>query len=228
MEIAPETARVKIGDNEELRKVDDVNVGDIVIVKPGDKVPLDGKVISGVSSINQASITGESLPVTKNIGDKVFSGTVNQEGYLEVEVTKESKDSVISKIVSLVKSSQLNRSNTETLVEKIAKYYTPIIIVITICVAFIPPLLFGGNLVQWVYRALSIMVISCPCAFLISTPIGMVSSITSATRQGVIIKGSSHVEEMRNIKAVILDKTGTLTEGKLVLSDIEVFDNNYE
>ena len=227
VEIAPETARVKIGDNEELRKVDDVNIGDIVIVKPGDKVPLDGKVISGVSSINQASITGESLPVTKNIGDKVFSGTVNQEGYLEMEVTKESKDSVISKIVSLVKSSQLNRSNTETLVEKIAKYYTPIIIVITICVAFIPPLLFGDNLVQWVYRALSIMVISCPCAFLISTPIGMVSSITSATRQGVIIKGSSHVEEMRNIKAVILDKTGTLTEGKLVLSDIEVFDNNY-
>ncbi len=227
VEIAPETARVKIGDNEELRKVDDVNIGDIVIVKPGDKVPLDGKVISGVSSINQASITGESLPVTKNIGDKVFSGTVNQEGYLEVEVTKESKDSVISKIVSLVKSSQLNRSNTETLVEKIAKYYTPIIIVITICVAFIPPLLFGDNLVQWVYRALSIMVISCPCAFLISTPIGMVSSITSATRQGVIIKGSSHVEEMRNIKAVILDKTGTLTEGKLVLSDIEVFDNNF-
>ena len=188
---------------------------------------MDGKVISGVSSINQASITGESLPVTKNIGDKVFSGTVNQEGYLEVEVTKESKDSVISKIVSLVKSSQLNRSNTETLVEKIAKYYTPIIIVITICVAFIPPLLFGDDLVQWVYRALSIMVISCPCAFLISTPIGMVSSITSATRQGVIIKGSSHVEEMRNIKAVILDKTGTLTEGKLALSDIEVFDKNY-
>lgn len=227
VEIAPETARVKIGDNEELRKVDEVSIGEIVIVKPGDKVPLDGKVVQGVSSINQASITGESLPVTKNVGNKVFSGTVNQEGYLEVEVTKESKDSVISKIVSLVKRSQLNRSNTETLVEKIAKYYTPIIIVITICVAFIPPLLFGENLVDWVYRALSIMVISCPCAFLISTPIGMVSSITSATRQGVIIKGSTHVEEMRNIKAVIFDKTGTLTEGKLALSDIEVFDKNY-
>jgi len=227
VEIAPETARVKVGESEELRKVDDVNIGEIVIVKPGDKVPLDGKVISGVSSINQASITGESLPVTKNIGDKVFSGTVNQEGYLEVEVTKESKDSVISKIVSLVKHSQLNRSNTETLVEKIAKYYTPIIIVITICVALIPPLVFGEDLVSWVYRALSIMVISCPCAFLISTPIGMVSSITSATKQGVIIKGSTHVEEMRNIKAVIFDKTGTLTEGKLALSDIDVLDNNY-
>ncbi len=227
VEIAPETARVKIGDNEELMKVDDVNVGDIVIVKPGDKVPLDGRVLSGVSTINQASITGESLPVTKNVGDKVFSGTVNQEGYLEVEVTKKSKDSVISKIVTLVKRSQLNRSNTETLVEKIAKYYTPIIIVITICVAFIPPLFFGEDLVSWVYRALSIMVISCPCAFLISTPIGMVSSITSATKQGVIIKGSTHVEEMRNIKAVIFDKTGTLTEGKLVLTDINITNENY-
>ncbi len=227
IEIAPETARVKKGENEELMKVDDVKVGDIVLVKPGDKIPLDGKIISGVSAINQASITGESLPVTKTEGDEVFSGTVNQEGYLEVEVTKESKDSVLSKIVTLVKRSQLNRSNTETLVEKIAKYYTPAIIIVTICVAFIPPLVFGEDLVSWVYRALSIMVISCPCAFLISTPIGMVSSITSATRQGVIIKGSTHVEEMRNIKAVILDKTGTLTEGKLVLTDVDLIDENY-
>ena len=227
VEIAPDTARVKIGDEEIIKNVDDVNIGDIVIVKPGDKVPLDGKVFSGVSSINQASITGESLPVTKNVGDKVFSGTVNQEGYLEIEVTKKSKDSVLSKIVTLVKHSQINRSHTETLVEKIAKYYTPVIVVITICVAVIPPLFFGEDLVSWIYRALSIMVISCPCAFLISTPIGMVSSITSATKQGVIIKGSTHVEEMRNIKAVIFDKTGTLTEGKLVLSDIEVLDDNY-
>ena len=227
VEIAPDKARVKIGDSEEIMKVDDVKINDIVIVKPGDKVPLDGKIVSGVSSINQASITGESIPVVKEVGDKVFSGTVNQEGYLEVKVTKESKDSVISKIVTLVKQSQLNRSTTESLVEKIAKYYTPIIVVVTACVAFIPPLLFGDNLVDWIYRALSIMVISCPCAFLISTPIGMVSSITSATRQGVIIKGSSHVEELRNIEAVIFDKTGTLTEGKLEVSDIEILDDNY-
>ena len=227
VEIAPETARVKTADSEEIRKVDDVNIDEIVIVKPGDKVPLDGKIVSGASSINQASITGESVPVTKVVGDKVFSGTVNQEGYLEVQVTKKSKDSVLSKIVTLVKSSQLNRSNTETLVEKIAKYYTPVIIVITLCVAFVPPLLFGDDLVSWIYRALSIMVISCPCAFLISTPIGMVSSITSATRQGVIIKGSSYIEEMRNIKTVIFDKTGTLTEGKLEVADIEVIDKKY-
>ncbi len=227
VEIAPETAKVKVENNEEVRKVDDVDIGEIVVVKPGDKVPLDGKVVSGVSSINQASITGESVPVTKNIGDKVFSGTVNEDGYLEIEVTKKSKDSVISKIVTLVKRSQLNRSTTETLVEKIAKYYTPAMIVITICVAFIPPLLFGGDLQSWVYRALSIMVISCPCAFLISTPIGMVSSITSATRQGVIIKGSTHVEEMRNIKAVIFDKTGTLTEGKLEVVGIKLVDEHY-
>ena len=227
VEIAPETARVKVGDGEEMRKVDDVNIGEIVIVKPGDKVPLDGQVVSGSSSINQASITGESVPVLKQIGDEVFSGTVNEDGYLEVIVTKKAKDSVISKIVTLVKRSQLNRSETETLVEKISKYYTPIMMVGAACVAFIPPLAFGQDLSSWVYRALSLLVISCPCAFLISTPVGMVSAITSATKNGVLIKGSTYVEEMRNVKAVIFDKTGTLTEGKLVLSDIDVRDEHF-
>ncbi|MBO7718879.1 MAG: cation-translocating P-type ATPase, partial [Methanosphaera sp.] len=226
VEITPQTAQIKMGDEIKTFNVDDVEVGQVAIVKPGDKIPLDGRVIKGSSSVNQSSITGESVPVLKNIGDKVFSGTVNEDGYLEIEVSQNSKNSVISKIVTLVKSSQLNRSHTETYVEKIAKYYTPLIIITTACVAFIPPLL-GQNLVEWVYRALSIMVISCPCAFLISTPIGMVSSITSATRQGVLIKGSSHVEEMRNIKAVIFDKTGTLTEGKLELSDIKVLNDDY-
>ena len=227
VEIAPDTARVKVGDKEEIRNVDEVNIGDVVIVKPGDKVPLDGEVILGSSSINQASITGESVPVLKEVGDEVFSGTVNEDGYLEIKVTTEAKDSVISKIVTLVKRSQLNRSETETLVERVAKYYTPIMMIAAICVAFIPPLLFGQNLVDWVYKALSLLVISCPCAFLISTPVGMVSAITSATRNGVIIKGSTYVEEMRNVKAVIFDKTGTLTEGKLKLSDVEVLDENY-
>ncbi|WP_407453901.1 heavy metal translocating P-type ATPase [Methanobrevibacter sp.] len=227
VEIAPDTARVKVGDKEEIRNVDEVDVGDIVIVKPGDKVPLDGEVIVGSSSINQASITGESVPVLKEVGDDVFSGTVNEDGYLEIRVTKAAKDSVISKIVTLVKRSQLNRSETETLVERVAKYYTPIMMIGALCVAFIPPLLFGQELVDWVYKALSLLVISCPCAFLISTPVGMVSAITSATRNGVIIKGSTYVEEMRNVKAVIFDKTGTLTEGKLVLSDVEVFDESY-
>ena len=227
VEIAPDTARVKVGDKEEIKNVDEVEIGDIVIVKPGDKVPLDGEVISGSSSINQASITGESLPVLKEVGDNVFSGTVNEDGYLEIRVTTAAKDSVISKIVTLVKRSQLNRSETETMVERVAKYYTPIMMIAAICVAFIPPLLFGQNLVDWVYKALSLLVISCPCAFLISTPVGMVSAITSATRNGVIIKGSTYVEEMRNVKAVIFDKTGTLTEGKLKLSDVDVLDENY-
>ena len=227
VEIAPDTARVKVGDKEEIKNVDEVNIGDIVIVKPGDKVPLDGEVISGSSSVNQASITGESVPVLKQVGDDVFSGTVNEDGYLEIKVTTAAKDSVISKIVTLVKRSQLNRSETETLVEKVAKYYTPVMMVAAACVAFIPPLLFGQPLVDWVYKALSLLVISCPCAFLISTPVGMVSAITSATRNGVIIKGSTYVEEMRNVKAVIFDKTGTLTEGKLVLSGVKVLDENY-
>ena len=224
VEIAPETARVKVGDSEVERKVDDVNIGEIVIVKPGDKVPLDGAVVSGSSSINQASITGESVPVLKEIGDEVFSGTVNVDGYLEIVVTKKAKDSVISKIVTLVKRSQLNRSETESLVEKVAKYYTPVMMVAAACVAFLPPLLFGQPLVDWVYKALSLLVISCPCAFLISTPVGMVSAITSATKNGVLIKGSTYVEEMRGVKAVIFDKTGTLTEGKLELSEVKVLD----
>ena len=227
VEIAPETARVKVGDGEKVMKVDDVNIGDIVIVKPGDKVPLDGNIVSGSSSINQASITGESVPVSKEVGDDVFSGTVNEEGYFEMVVSKESKDSVISKIVTLVKRSQLNRSETESLVEKVAKYYTPIMMAAAVLVAAVPPLLFGLSLTDWIYKALSLLVISCPCAFLISTPVGMVSAITSATRNGVLIKGSTYVEEMRSIKAVILDKTGTLTEGKLVLSDVEILDEKY-
>lgn len=227
VELAPETARVKVDDGVEVRNVDKVKIGEIVIIRPGDKVPLDGNIVYGTSSINQASITGESLPVTKTVGDAIFSGTVNEDGYLEMVVSKEAKDSVISKIVTLVKRSQLNRSTTETLVERISKYYTPLMIVISACVAFIPPLFFGQNLVDWVYKALSIMVISCPCAFLISTPIGMVSAITSATRKGVLIKGSTYVEEMRNVKAVIFDKTGTLTEGKLALSDINVINDAY-
>ena len=227
VEIAPETARVKVNDSEELRNVDDVEIGEIVIVKPGDKVPLDGEVVLGSSSINQASITGESVPILKEVGDEVFSSTVNEDGYLEIVVTKKAKDSVISKIVTLVKRSQLNRSETESLVEKVAKYYTPVMMVAAACVAFIPPLLFGQNLIDWVYKALSLLVISCPCAFLISTPVGMVSAITSATKNGVLIKGSTYVEEMRGVKAVIFDKTGTLTEGKLVLSEVEVLDEKY-
>ena len=227
VEIAPDTARVKVGDKEEIKNVDEVNIGDTVIVKPGDKVPLDGEVISGSSSINQASITGESVPVLKEVGDDVFSGTVNEDGYLEIKVTTAAKDSVISKIVTLVKRSQLNRSETETLVEKVAKYYTPAMMIAAIFFALVPPFVFGQNLTDWVYKALSLLVISCPCAFLISTPVGMVSAITSATRNGVIIKGSTYVEEMRNVKAVIFDKTGTLTEGKLEVSDVEVLNSDY-
>ena len=227
IEIAPDTACVKTGADEKIIPVDEVNIGDVVIVKPGDKIPLDGNVISGSSSVNQASITGESLPVKKEVGDEVFSGTVNEEGYLEVSVSRKASDSVISKILTLVKRSQIHKSETETLVDKISKYYTPIMILISACVAVIPPLFFGGDWYHWIYSALSIMVISCPCAFLISTPIGMVSAITAATRNGVLIKGSSYVEEMRNIKAVIFDKTGTLTEGKLVLSDIEIINEDF-
>ncbi|MBE6493810.1 MAG: cadmium-translocating P-type ATPase [Methanosphaera stadtmanae] len=227
VEIAPDTAIVKKDGAELTLNIEEVHINDIVIVKPGDKIPLDGVCIKGNSSVNQASITGESIPVNKNIGDEVFAGTVNEDGYLEIKVTKESKDTVISKIVNLVKKAQLNKSDTETFVDKFSSYYTPLIITGAVLVAIIPPLFFAQNAVDWIYKALTIMVVSCPCAFVISTPIAMVSSITSASRQGVLIKGSSYVEEMRNIKTVIFDKTGTLTEGKLKVVDINIINENY-
>ncbi len=227
VEIAPDTAIVRKDGAEVKLNIEDVHINDIVIVKPGDKIPLDGVCIQGNSSVNQASITGESVPVNKNVGDDVFAGTVNEDGYLEIKVTKESKDTVISKIVNLVKKAQLNKSNTETFVDKFSSYYTPLIITGAVLVAIIPPLFFAQNPVDWIYKALTIMVVSCPCAFVISTPIAMVSSITSASRHGVLIKGSSYVEEMRNVKTVIFDKTGTLTEGKLKVADINIINKDY-
>ena len=224
VELAPETARVKVDDGEEVRNVDQVKIGEIVIIRPGDKVPLDGDIVYGTSSINQASITGESLPVTKTVGDEVFSGTVNEDGYLEMVVTKEAKDSVISKIVTLVKRSQLNRSTTETLVERISKYYTPLMIVISACVAFIPPLFFGQNLVDWVYKALSIMVISCPCAIAISVPLSYFSGIGKASKEGILVKGSDYLDALKDIKIICTDKTGTLTKGKFEVEKVVKFD----
>ncbi len=226
MELTPETAIIKRnGKNVELH-VNDVKLDDILVIRPGDKIPLDGTIINGISSVNQAAITGESVPVTKTEGDDVFAATLNEEGYLEVRVTKKSDETVLSKIIELVKESQNKKSNTETFIEKFAKYYTPAVVLVAAAVAVVPPLAFGQPLDTWVYRALVLLVISCPCAFLLSTPVAMVSGITSGTRNGVLIKGSKYVEEMKNINTLVFDKTGTLTEGKLEVTDV-ISLNNY-
>ena len=220
LKLAPETALVKKeGKNTEMH-VHSVNIGDIIVVRPGEKIPLDGIVTEGVSTINQAAITGESVPVTKTIGSNIFAGTLNEEGYLEIEVTKRSNETVLSRIVALVKESQKKKSKTETFINKFATYYTPTVILLAAMVATVPVLIFGLPLDTWVYRALVLLIISCPCAFLLSTPVAMVSGITASTKNGVLIKGSRYVEEMQKINVMVFDKTGTLTEGALEVTDI--------
>ena len=226
LKLAPDTATIRRkGKNIKLH-VNDAKVDDILVVRPGEKISLDGIVINGVSTVNQAAITGESVPVTKTEGDNVFAATLNEEGYLEVKVTKKSNETVLSKIIELVKESQKRKSNTEAFIERFAKYYTPAVVLIASVVAVVPPLVFGQSLDTWIYRALVLLVISCPCAFLLSTPVAMVSGITASTRNGVLIKGSKYVEEMKNINTIVFDKTGTLTEGKLEVTDVITL-NNY-
>jgi Cd2+/Zn2+-exporting ATPase len=220
MKLAPEIAIVKRAGTEVSVHVHDVDVDETVIVRPGEKIPLDGVVSSGTSSVNQAPITGESVPVTKHVNDEVFAGTINNEGFLEVQVTRLSVDTVLSKILALVEEAQKDKSPTEHFIDKVAKYYTPTIVFLALIVAILPPLLLSVPWFDWIYRGLVLLVISCPCAFAISTPVAMVSALTSATRNGVLIKGSRYIEELGNVKAVAFDKTGTLTEGQLVVTDI--------
>ena len=220
LELAPVTAIVKIDGKDTEMHIHNVNIGNIIVVKPGDKIPLDGIVIEGISAINQAAITGESMPVTKTIDDNVFAGTLNEEGYLEIEVTKRSNETVLSKIVELVKESQKRKSVTETFIDKFAKYYTPAVILLAAIVATVPVVIFKLPLDTWVYRALVLLIISCPCAFLLSTPVAMVSAITASARNGVLIKGSKYVEEMQKVNLMVFDKTGTLTKGELEITDI--------
>lgn len=220
LKLAPETATIKRGGKNIKVHVNDVNVNDILVIRPGDKIPLDGIVIEGVSAVNQAAITGESVPVTRTEGDDVFAGTLNEEGYLEVKVTKRCDETVLSKIIELVRESQKKKSKTEAFIDRFSTYYTPAVILLAVTVATVPPFVFGLSFDTWFYRALVLLVVSCPCALAISVPISMVSGITAGTRNGVLIKGGEYVEEMQNVKTIVFDKTGTLTEGKLEVTDI--------
>ncbi|MGZ7068528.1 MAG: heavy metal translocating P-type ATPase, partial [Methanobacterium sp.] len=226
IKLTPQTALVKRdGKNVELH-AHAVNIDETVIVRPGDKIPLDGNVTKGNSSVNQSAITGESIPVSKKTGDIVFAGTLNEEGYLEVKVTKKSDGTVLSKIIELVKDSQKKKSKTEAFIDRFSNYYTPAVIGLAILVATVPIFIFGLNFDTWFYRALVLLVVSCPCALAISTPVSMVSGITAGTNNGLLIKGGEYVEEMQNTKVMVFDKTGTLTEGKLEVTDV-VSLNNY-
>jgi Zn2+/Cd2+-exporting ATPase len=220
MDLAPAEALVRRGESEQLVPVDDVLVGDVVVVRPGEKIPLDGRVQNGESYVNQAPITGESLPVEKRPGDEVFAGAINGRGVLDVAVTRLRRDSTLARIIHLVERAQSQRAPIQTFVDRFARIYTPIVLTLAVAIAFLPPLVFGGLWSTWIYRSLVLLVISCPCALVISTPVSIVSALAAAARKGVLIKGGARLERLAAVRCVAFDKTGTLTKGSLRVTDI--------
>ncbi len=227
MQIAPEVASVKQDDGQwQTLAIEKVVPGAIFRVKPGERIPLDGVVISGQSTVNQAPITGESMPITKKVGDLVFAGTLNEHGAFEVQVSKASGDTLLAKIGKAIEQAQADRAPTQRFVDQFSKYYTPIMVLMAFFVALIPPLAFGYPFYDSLYKSLTLLVIACPCALVISTPVTVVSGLAAAAKQGLLIKGGSYLEVGHRLRLIALDKTGTLTEGKPVVTDFIAWDEN--
>ena len=226
MELSPDTAVVRRDGEEQEISVEDIEIGETVLVEPGEKIPMDGEVTEGESAVNQAPITGESVPVDKSPGEEVYAGTINEQGYLEVEVTSRSDDNTLSRVIEMVENAQSNKTDREQFVEKFSGYYTPVVVGFAIITALVPPLLLGGAWVTWFVRGITLLVLACPCAFVISTPVSVVSGITSAAKNGVLIKGGNHLEGMGEVEAIAFDKTGTLTKGELAVTDIVSLNDN--
>lgn len=226
MEMAPAEATVKKDNGAwQVMAVEQVELEDIMLVKPGERIPLDSIIVQGQSSVNQAPVTGESIPVEKKIGDVVYAGTLNERGSFECRVTSKINETLLAKIIRLVEQAQVQRAPTQRFVDQFARYYTPSMVILAILIASIPPLLFSASFYPWFYKALVLLVIACPCALVISTPVTMVSGLAAAARHGLLIKGGIYLEMGYQLKAVAFDKTGTLTQGKPTVTDIIGFDN---
>ncbi|WP_353894043.1 heavy metal translocating P-type ATPase [Proteinivorax hydrogeniformans] len=213
MDIKSDYAHLKLNGKTKKVNPEDVNIGDIILVKPGEKVPLDGVVISGNSLIDSSALTGESVPIAIKKGSQVLSGSINQKGLLEIKVQKEFSQSTVKKILELVENASSKKSNTENFITKFAKYYTPAVVGIATLLTLIPVLFFSGEFTTWVYRSLVFLVISCPCALVVSIPLGFFGGIGASSKKGVLVKGSNFLEGLNNINTVVFDKTGTITEG---------------
>jgi len=243
MELSPDEARVRRDGEEVTVPVDGVSVGETVVVQPGEKIPVDGTVIDGESAVDQSPVTGESVPVDKTSGDTVYAGTLNEAGYLAVETTAAAGEDTLSRIVSLVEDAETATPDREQFVDRFAGYYTPLVVSLALVAAIVPPLVLDGTVTveaagfsyaitgswgAWFLRGLTLLVLACPCAFVISTPVSVVSGITSSARNGVLIKGGNHLESMGEVDAVAMDKTGTLTKGELTVTDVVALNDNSE
>lgn len=221
MDIRPDYANVKKGD--ELVKVDpdEVQIGDIIVIKAGEKIPLDGKVIEGSSMIDTSALTGESVPREVEVGSDILSGCININGVITAEVTKEFGESTVSKILDLVENASSKKSNSEQFITKFARYYTPVVVIIAVFLAIIPPLVIdGATFSDWIYRALAFLVVSCPCALVISIPLSFFGGIGGASKKGILVKGSNYLEALAETEIVVFDKTGTLTKGVFNVQEI--------
>lgn len=221
MDVRPDSANIKRGTEVITLSPEEVKIGDIMIVKPGEKIALDGKVIEGNSTVDTSALTGESLPRDVEVGNEVLGGFINKNGVLTIEVTKEFGESTVSKILELVQNASSRKAPTENFITKFARYYTPVVVIVAAALAFIPPLIIdGATFSDWIYRALIFLVISCPCALVVSIPLGFFGGIGAASRSGILVKGSNYLEALNNVKYVVFDKTGTLTRGVFEVTSI--------
>lgn len=226
MDICPEYANIE--EDGKLKQVDpdDVEIGTEIVIKAGERVPLDGVVVSGTSFVDTSALTGESVPREVTEGSEIISGCVNGSGLLKVRTTKEFYDSTVAKILELVENASSKKAHVENFITKFAKYYTPIVVCAAVVLAFLPPIILGGGFAEWIQRACIFLVISCPCALVISVPLGFFGGIGAASKQGVLVKGSNYLEALSEMKTIVFDKTGTLTKGEFVVS--EVIPNGWE